>query len=200
MTQAQLNSMAKRINQNLVQHAKTFGVNSEAYKIYSDLIKTTFGEQFTHVSKSGHVAINTGVHLQHFEERLKNLDSVEHKVSTKKKYAANYLYAEYQREGGIQSYKKFTQSNQSKIIAKANDIAKIEDFFDNKLGDYYALRYVIDDVDNILRELSQKTGSRKSYDELFNIINQLEKIYEEYEGQQMTEEDVINERKRGKRL
>lgn len=194
--------MAKRINQNLVQHAKTFGVNSEAYKIHSDLIKTTFGDQFTHVSKSGHVAINTGVHLQHFEERLKNLDSAEHKVSSKKKYAANLLYAEHKQAGETGSFKKFVQINQSKIIAKANDIAKIEDFFNNKLGDYYALRSVNDDIDNILRELTDRRGKRnkRSYQELFRIIDELESLYKEYECQQMTEEDVVNERKRGKRL
>lgn len=198
MTQAQLNSTAKRVNTALVQYEKTFGVNSEAYQRYQEQIINAVGVNNVHITKSGHIAINTGKGLIGKEAQLQQLDAPSNKVRGRMKEAENILQEEFKEQNPGITPPKFTKSQ---IKAKVEQTAGFENFFNTDIGELYALRKESPELDYLLSLLEEKRGYKLSYTQLNDIITRCLEIRNELRNREpniLTTEQLAEQRsKRG---
>lgn len=180
MTRRKLNNLSnadmrkeiKRLNQRIASIGRRFGTNSETYKAtIATLTKNEKFEQFIGMSKSGFVKLDIDLRKKEVREdsswkaavrtaqgSLRTVGEIREKVKR-----------EIQEEKG-KGYKPTT----SEIIERLER----KKYYENEMSqayEYVYKTYTDSEIDELFPEIREKTGERKTYDELDEILNKVEK-------------------------
>ena len=180
MTRRKLNNLSnadmrkeiKRLNQRIASIGKTFGTNSETYKAtIATLTKNEKYEQYIGMSKSGFVKLDIDLRKKEVREdsswkaavrtaqgSLRTVGEIREKVKR-----------EIQEEKG-----KGYKPSASEIIERLER----KKYYENEMSqayEYVYKTYTDSEIDELFPEIREKTGERKTYDELDEILDKVEK-------------------------
>ena len=168
---AGLRSEIKRLNQRIVSIGKTFGTNSETYKAtIANLMKNEKYEQYIGMSKSGFVKLDIDLRKKNVREDKDMLAAVRTAQGSVRTVGeiTEKVKREIKEEKG-QSYKPST----SEVIERVER----KKYYENEMSQAY--EYVYDtytdtEIDKLFPEIREKTGGRRTYDELDIILKKVE--------------------------
>ena len=168
---AGLRSEIKRLNQRIASIGKTFGTNSETYKAtIANLMKNEKYEQYIGMSKSGFVKLDIDLRKKNVREDKDMLAAVRTAQGSVRTVGeiTEKVKREIKEEKG-QSYKPST----SEVIERVER----KKYYENEMSQAY--EYVYDtytdtEIDKLFPEIREKTGGRRTYDELDIILKKVE--------------------------
>ena len=180
MTRRKLNNLSnadmrkeiKRLNQRIASIGRRFGNNSETYKAtIATLTKNEKFEQFIGMRKSGFVKLDIDLRKKEVREdsswkaavrtaqgSLRTVGEIRKKVKR-----------EIQEEKG-----KGYKPSASEII----EHLERKKYYENEMSqayEYVYKTYTDSEIDELFPEIREKTGERKTYDELDEILDKVEK-------------------------
>ena len=168
---AGLRSEIKRLNQRIASIGKTFGTNSETYKAtIANLMKNEKYEQYIGMSKSGFVKLDIDLRKKNVREDKDMLTAVRTAQGTVRTVGeiTEKVKREIKEEKG-QSYKPST----SEVIERVER----KKYYENEMSQAYEYvyeTYTDSEIDTIFPEIREKTGGRRTYDELDVILKKVE--------------------------
>ena len=168
---AGLRSEIKRLNQRIASIGKKFGTNSETYKAtIANLMKNEKYEQYIGMSKSGFVKLDIDLRKKDVREDKNMLAAVRTAQGSVRTVGeiTEKVKREIQEEKG-QKYKPST----SEIIERVER----KKYYENEMSQAY--EYVYDtytdtEIDKLFPEIREKTGERRTYEELDTILKKVE--------------------------
>ena len=168
---AGLRSEIKRLNQRIASIGKTFGTNSETYKAtIANLMKNEKYEQYIGMSKSGFVKLDIDLRKKNVREDKDMLAAVRTAQGSIRTVGeiTEKVKREIKDEKG-QSYKPST----SEVIERVER----KKYYENEMSQAYEYvyeTYTDSEIDKIFPEIREKTGGRRTYDELDMILKKVE--------------------------
>ena len=168
---AGLRSEIKRLNQRIASIGKTFGTNSETYKAtIANLMKNEKYEQYIGMSKSGFVKLDIDLRKKNVREDKDMLAAVRTAQGSIRTVGeiTEKVKREIKEEKG-QSYKPST----SEVIERVER----KKYYENEMSQAYEYvyeTYTDSEIGTIFPEIKEKTGGRRTYDELDVILKKVE--------------------------
>ena len=168
---AGLRSEIKRLNQRIASIGKTFGTNSETYKAtIANLMKNEKYEQYIGMSKSGFVKLDIDLRKKDVREDKNMLAAVRTAQGSVRTVGeiTEKVKREIKEEKG-QNYKPST----SEVIERVER----KKYYENEMSQAYEYvyeTYTDTEIDKLFPEIREKTGGRRTYDELDVILKKVE--------------------------
>ena len=168
---AGLRSEIKRLNQRIASIGKAFGTNSETYKAtIANLIKNEKFEQYIGMSKSGFVKLDIDLRKKNIKEDKDMLSAV--RTAQGSVRTVGEIKEKVRREIEEEKGKGYKPST-SEIIERIER----KKYYENEMSqayDYVYETYTDSEIDKIFPEIREKTGGRRTYDELDMILKKVE--------------------------
>lgn len=168
---AGLRSEIKRLNQRIASIGKAFGTNSETYKAtIANLIKNEKFEQYIGMSKSGFVKLDIDLRKKNIKEDKDMLAAV--RTAQGSVRTVGEIKEKVRREIEEEKGKGYKPST-SEIIERIER----KKYYENEMSqayDYVYETYTDSEIDKIFPEIREKTGGRRTYDELDMILKKVE--------------------------
>lgn len=168
---AGLRSEIKRLNQRIVSIGKAFGTNSETYKAtIANLIKNEKFEQYIRMSKSGFVKLDIDLRKKNVKEDKDMLAAV--RTAQGSVRTVGEIKEKVRREIEEEKGKGYKPST-SEIIERIER----KKYYENEMSQAYEYvyeTYTDSEIDKIFPEIREKTGGRRTYDELDMILKKVE--------------------------
>ena len=168
---AGLRSEIKRLNQRIASIGKAFGTNSETYKAtIANLIKNEKFEQYIGMSKSGFVKLDIDLRKKNIKEDKDMLAAV--RTAQGSVRTVGEIKEKVRREIEEEKGKGYKPST-SEIIERIER----KKYYENEMSQAYEYvyeTYTDAEIDKIFPEIREKTGGRRTYDELDMILKKVE--------------------------
>lgn len=168
---AGLRSEIKRLNQRIASIGRRFGTNSETYKAtIANLTKNEKFEQYIGMSKSGFVKLDIDLRKKDVREDKNMLASV--RTAQGSVRTVGELTEKASREIKEEKGKEYKPTT-SEIVERVER----KKYYENEMSQAYEYvyeTYTDTEIDKIFPEIREKTGERRTYEELDTILKKVE--------------------------
>ena len=168
---AGLRSEIKRLNQRIASIGRRFGTNSETYKAtIANLTKNEKFEQYIGMSKSGFVKLDIDLRKKDVREDKNMLAAV--RTAQGSVRTVGELTEKASREIKEEKGKEYKPTT-SEIVERVER----KKYYENEMSQAYEYvyeTYTDTEIDKIFPEIREKTGERRTYEELDTILKKVE--------------------------